>query len=207
MKLFANVAVCLTLLCASCVTEQPDQLADAPMNTSKSHIKPRAALTWTCRSQFPLRGVVIGYGGFMTQRADFYLVDFDRRLVRRIMVDWNPRIGRVPEQKDLRQVIWLDERAEVSVDELSPILGRSEEIWRSGVPGDMGLQPLDSAPALVLLDGTSAFDDAGTASHTPDKILSGAIYKLAQVHGLTTARGTPSDVTCDPNPAESGAKD
>ena len=206
MKFFANLAVCLTLLCASCVTHQPDRPAHAQGNVNERHVIPRTALKWTCRSRFPLRGVVVGYGGILTHQANFYLVDFDRRLVRRIMVDWNPRLGRVPEQRDLRQVVWLDEGADVSVDELSPIIIRSQEIWRLGVAGNMGLQPLDSTPALVLLDWPSAFEDGGTATHAPDKTLSAAVYKLAQAHGLTTSRGIPSGVTCDPDQTEPEAK-
>jgi hypothetical protein len=148
--------------------------------------------------------VVVGYGGFQTREADFYLVDIDKRTIRRIMINWNPRVGRPPKEIDLRQVVWIDQSAGLDLDELNPLIRRMNYIWRHGVSDQRELQPLDSAPALVLLDEGLAFDDEGTSTHAPDKILSSAVYDLAKRHGLTIARGTPTAVPCDPESTPPG---
>ncbi len=62
------------------------------------------------------------------------------------------------------------------------------------------LQPLDLAPALVVLDEGLAFDDSGTSDHAPDKVLSSAVFELAQRYKLNVGRGISTGVPCDPHP-------
>ncbi|MGI4801577.1 MAG: hypothetical protein ACRYG8_47630, partial [Janthinobacterium lividum] len=63
----------------------------------------------------------------------------------------------------MRQVVWLDRSVSLSLEELNPVIRRMNHIWRDGVSDRAELQLLDSAPALVLLDGGLVFEDSGTA--------------------------------------------
>ena len=207
MRPSAKVACLALLACMSCAGPPQEPGADglvpyAQMKADARQIVPRGALKWTCHTRFPARGVVVGYGGFGTRQANFYIVDIDRRTIRRIMVDWDPSPkGQAIRDIDMRQVVWFDRSMSLSLEELNPVIRRMNHIWRDGVSDRAELQLLDSAPALVLLDGGLVFEDSGTAIHAPDKVLAAAVYDLAQQHKLTLARGTPTDAPCDPGSA------
>jgi hypothetical protein len=142
--------------------------------------------------------MVVGYGGFLTSEANFYIVDLDARTVRRIEINHVARVkGQVP---DMRQVVWLDRSADLSPDEINPLIEQANRVWKQGVSDKPQLQPLDSIAALTLLDGDLVFYDKGTSTHAPDNALSLAIHDLAQKRELTRDPGAATDLPCDPAP-------
>jgi hypothetical protein len=202
MKAFVMLA-CLTLQSCAAASSQ-ETSADglvpyAQVKASLRQIVSRDTLKWTCRTRFPIRGVVVGYGNFLTSSADFYMIDVDARTIRRVLIDREPVPVGVKTLNPKKTVVWVDESASLSFDELNPVIRRMNQIWRNGVSDKPELQPLDSSSDLVLLDAGLAFNDSGTFNHAPDKELNNAVYNLARQYKLTLTRGVSTNVPCDPD--------
>ena len=201
MRPFA-VSACLVLLsCASGPSEEPGADGLVPYAQVKAGVRQMVqadTLSWTCRTRFPVRGVAVAYGGFLTSQANFYMIDINAKTVRRIMIDRPPVAIGTKILEPRRTVVWVDESAALTPDELNPLIRRMNQMWQNGVSDKPTLQPIDSAPALVLLDGTLAFNDAGTFNHAPDKVLTNAVFELARLHKLNVTHGVSSGAPCDP---------
>ncbi len=169
----------------------------AQMKAGSRYVVARSTLKWTCRSRFPIRGVVISYGGFLTRSATFYMVDIDKRAIRKIEID-SPAlvVGQPPQSK---QVVWFDGSAELSASELNPTIERMNYVWRHGASHEFEMQPTDVTNDMLLLDGDTMFKDEGYPTHGLDKTLVAAISNLEQSHNLAHNRGISTDIPCDPD--------
>jgi hypothetical protein len=202
MKAFAILACLALQSCAAASSQGPgaDGLVPyAQVKASSRQIVSRDTLKWTCRTRFPIRGVVVSDDSFLTSRADFYMIDIDARTVRRIMIDREPVPVGAKILNPKKTVVWVDESTSLSSDELNPVIRRMNQIWRNGVSDKPELQPLDSSPDLVLLDAGLAFNDSGTFNRAPDKVLNNAVFNLARQYKLTLTRGVSTGVPCDPD--------
>ena len=169
----------------------------AQTKTGSRYIVARNTLKWTCRSRFPIRGAVISYGGFLSRSATFYMVDLDKRAIRKIEID-SPTslVGQTPQSN---QVVWFDGNAELSANELNPVIERMNYIWQHGVSHEFEMQPTDVTNDMLLLDGGTVFKDEGYPTHGLDKIIVAEISNLEQNHDLAHNRGSSTDIPCDPD--------
>ena len=168
----------------------------AQIKTGTRYVVARDTLNWVCHSRFPFRGVVISFGSFLTRSATFYIVDIDKKAIRKIEIN-SPTlvVGQPPQSK---QVVWFDGSAELSANELNTIIERMNQIWIDGVSHEFEMQPTDVTNDMLLLDGDVVFKDEGYPTHGLDKALMATISALEQSHDLAPKRGVSTDIPCDP---------
>lgn len=202
MKVKTGIIYLMFLACMSCTPglsqkPGPDGLVPyAPVKASARQIMAKSAVAGTCHTRFPARGVVVSYGSFLTRDAEFYIVDLGRRVIRKIKIGSPTQIE--GQQPRMDQVVWFDGSADLSPDELNPLIIKMNHVWQVGASTRAERQSPDSTSSLLLLDRDLAFSDSGTFTHAPDKVLMAAVDTLAQKHKLTRAFGAPTDLPCDP---------
>jgi len=170
-------------------------IAYARVKSSAQQIAPRSTLGWNCRTRFPNRGVVVGAGSFLSRAATFYMVDIDKRAVRRIMVDAEP--------PSTQQVIRYDDAAELGPEDLNPFIGKANHVWRNGMSKKAERQPLHVTSSLLLLDGDLMFEDSGSPFHGLDKVMVAAVKDLVERKLPRSPTRTPTNVPCDQEPTAS----
>lgn len=170
----------------------------AQIKASSRYIVARDTLKWTCRSRFPVRGVVISYGGLFTRSLIFYMVNIDKRALRKIRIDTPTSVTGQPLQSE--RVVWLDSTVEISKNELDPIIERMNYIWEHGVSHEFEIQSTDITDDMLLLDRDKVFSDQGSPTHGLDKTIVAEISDLVKRHDLALSGGTSTDIPCDPDP-------